>query len=73
MARYDHQFWDSCSSDTEARASIDDLIRPSLLQAFPLPADDHGQDHRFRLLLDALAQRRGGSCQVAQHGMVEGR
>ena len=37
--------------------SIDDLIRPGLRQAYPLPSDDDPTEDRFRCLLDALAQR----------------
>ena len=57
MARYDHQFRDD--HDAEPRASLGDLIRPGLLKAFPLPAERPAPDDRFRLLLDALAQRSG--------------
>ena len=41
------------------RASIDDLLRPSLRWAFPLPDREHSDDERFRLVLTALAQHRG--------------
>jgi hypothetical protein len=61
MARHDHQFWDDHSGDAEIRTSMDVLIRSGLLRAFPLPADDHAPEDRFRLLLGALAQRRGGT------------
>ena len=37
--------------------SIDDLIRPGLRVAFPLPSEEGSQEDRFRRLLDALAQR----------------
>ena len=40
-------------------ARFDDLIRPALRQAFPLPAEDQTGNEKFRLLLDALAQRAG--------------
>jgi hypothetical protein len=33
---------------------IDEVLRPGLRQAFPLP--DRSQDERFRILLDALAR-----------------
>ena len=70
MARHDHQFWDDQSGDAETRTSMDSLIRPGLRRAFPLPADDHAHDDRFRLLLEALAQRSGASSQATQHGSV---
>jgi len=44
---------------SESTSSIDDRIRPSLRQAFPL-RDDHAEDHRFQRLLDALARGRDG-------------
>ena len=68
MARHDHQFWDDQSGDAETRTSMDALIRPGLLRAFPVPADDHAHDDRFRLLLDALAQRHGATHQAALAG-----
>ena len=70
MARYDHQFWNDRSGDAETRTSIDTLIRPGLRRAFPLPTDNHAHDDRFRLLLEALAQRSGGTSQAAKHGSV---
>ena len=66
MARYDHHFSDDGSGDAEPRAHIDVLIRPGLRRAFPLPAEGQAGDERFRLLLNALAQRRGGSSPAAQ-------
>ena len=63
MARYDHQFKDDRARDAEPRASLGDLIRPGLLKAFPLPAEGPTPDDRFRLLLDALAQRSGDTGQ----------
>ena len=39
-------------------ASLDDLIRPGLRHAFPLPAEDGPNEDRFRRLLEALAQAR---------------
>lgn len=68
MARHDHQFWDDRSDDAETRTSVDTLIRPGLRRAFPLPAEDHAHDDRFRLLLDALAQRASGGSQVSIRG-----
>jgi hypothetical protein len=41
-------------------ASIDDLIRPGLRLAFPLPSESDPNEDRFRHVLDALAQRRSG-------------
>ena len=61
MARHDYQYWDDQSGGAETRASMDALIRPGLLKAFPLPAEGQAHDDRFRLLLEALAQRRDGS------------
>ena len=40
--------------------SVDDLIRPGLRLAFPLPSESDPNEDRFRRLLDALAQRRSG-------------
>ena len=37
--------------------SIDDLIRPGLRVAFPLPREHAPDEAKFRRLLDALAQR----------------
>lgn len=49
--------------------SIDELIRPSLCRAFPLPSRDDASEAKFRRLLDALAQRsRHGSGQVSLSG-----
>lgn len=59
MARYDFQHSDAFSRDAEIPTVFDDLIRPNLGRAFPLPVEGHGNDDRFRLLLDALAQRSG--------------
>ena len=41
----------------EDRSTMDELIRPGLRQAYPLPQDDKGHDERFLLLLEALAER----------------
>lgn len=49
----------------EAFPSIDTLIRPGLRLAYPLPAASYAADEDFRLLLRALAQRRGGIKQAA--------
>ena len=38
--------------------SLDDMIRPGLRHAFPLPAEDGPNEDRFRRLLAALAQTR---------------
>lgn len=48
---------DPWSDDADAPPSIDALIRPGLHRAFPLPAEDHAGDDRFRVLLEALAHR----------------
>jgi hypothetical protein len=42
-------------------SSIDDLIRPGLRLAFPVPSEEGLNEGRFRRLLDALAQRPSGS------------
>ena len=57
MTRYDRLAADPRLGAAEGGTSIDALIRPCLRSAFLLPQDDHRQDERFRLLLDALAQR----------------
>ena len=33
---------------------VDEVLRPSLRRAFPLPAPEQGEDPHFRFLLDAL-------------------
>jgi hypothetical protein len=43
--------------------SIDDLIRPGLHRAFPLPSDDD-IEQKFRGLLAALAQRTSASAEM---------
>ena len=53
-----HSFIPAASALTGT--SIDDLIRPGLHLAFPLPSEDEPNEARFRRLLDALAQRRSG-------------
>lgn len=57
MNRYDRLTSDPRFDAAERGTSVDALIRPCLRQAFRLPPDDYGNDERFRLLLDALAQR----------------
>ncbi len=42
----------------EASGSEDDLLRPSLRKAFPLPRKDDSMDQRFRLVLDAMRRCR---------------
>lgn len=42
----------------EGQTCIEDLIRPGLRRAFPLPAEGC-DDERFGLLLEALARRCG--------------
>lgn len=37
--------------------SVDELVRPGLRLAFPLPSGDDANEEKFRRLLDALAQR----------------
>ncbi len=59
MTRYDRLPSDSLYGVAETSTSVDALIRPCIRQAFPLPPADHPDDERFRLLLDALAQRSG--------------
>lgn len=49
------------SRDSEGRTCMDDLIRPGLSQAFPLPAKGDPDDERFGRLIEALVQRRQGT------------
>ena len=42
----------------ESEPCLNEVIRPGLRQAFPLPAPDHADDERFCMLLEALG--RGG-------------
>jgi hypothetical protein len=51
---------DGFGSYPEGRASLDDMLRPSLRHAFPLPAEGLATDDKFRQLLDALAQIKVG-------------
>ena len=57
MGRHNQLLANSSYGVTESRTSIDALIRPGLRKAFPLPAEGQG-DEQFRLLLDALVQRK---------------
>ena len=57
MTRHNHQELDTPSGFTEPGHCIDALIRPCIRKAFPLPAADNTNEDRFRVLLDALAQR----------------
>ena len=59
MTRYDRLPSEHRYGVAETSTSVDALIRPCIRQAFSLPATDHSDDERFRLLLDALAQRSG--------------
>jgi hypothetical protein len=61
MVRQDPLLSDAHSSPDGTLASIGDLIRPRLLWAFPLLVLSPLHDERFRLLLDASAQRGIGS------------
>jgi len=45
----------------DSHTCIEDLIRPGLRRAFPLPSEGCTDDERFGLLLDALARRCGRS------------
>ena len=57
MIRHDYIHSDTRYGPAQYGTSMDALIRPCIQQAFPLPADNDPGDERFRLLLDALAQR----------------
>lgn len=57
MARHDRSYSHAWSDKADATPSIDVLIGPGLRCAFPLPAEGHANDERFRRLLDALAER----------------
>ena len=57
MTRYDRLPSQHLYGVAETSTSVDALVRPCIRQAFPLPPADHPHDERFRLLLDALAQR----------------
>ena len=59
MTRHDHQGLDPRSGFMKPGECIDALIRPCIRKAFPLPEADHDSDDRFRVLLQALAQRGG--------------
>lgn len=55
MARYDPRPTHALYGLPEARVPADDLIRPNLRRAFPLPAET--DDGKFQVLLAALAER----------------
>jgi len=42
-------------------ASIDDLVRPNLRRAYPLPKADQEADERFAALLAAIAEQSGAN------------
>ena len=42
-------------ADRKVGTSVDDLIRPCLRQAYPVPMPGQTGDDRFRFLVDALA------------------
>jgi hypothetical protein len=65
MAHHDLLHASAPFGPEEPRAPIDDLIRPGLRRAFPLPETDHAEDERFRVLLEALAVRSRERSQVA--------
>jgi hypothetical protein len=43
-----------------ADTCLEEVIRPSLLRAFPLPEQDHAADQRFGGLLEALMSKTAG-------------
>ncbi len=55
MARHDPSSSYALLGVPATRVSMDDLIRPNLRRAFPLPAET--VDDKFRALLAALAKR----------------
>lgn len=61
MAQYSrpHAYIPAASALTDT--SIDELIRPGLRLAFPLPSDEDGTEAQFQGLLATLAQRQGAS------------
>ena len=65
MSRHDSPLADVYSSGFEARSWSDDLLRPCLRRAFPLPGDGGATEERFRQLLNALAKRRAAEGSVA--------
>jgi hypothetical protein len=65
MARHDPIPSHARPGFTEPRGAMDDLIRPNLRRAFPLPATT--EDEKFRALLAALAERGQGADQASSH------
>ena len=60
MAHHDLLLHSDAESDAiETYPSIDNLIRPGLRRAFPLPAKGQAADERFGVLLRALGPRTG--------------
>ena len=43
-------------ADRQVATSVDDLIRPCLRQAFPVPVAGQTGDDRFQIMLDALVE-----------------
>ncbi len=54
---HSYVFYDTSLTGT----SIEDLIRPGLGQAFPLPSVEAASDERFHRLLKATTQRTAGA------------
>jgi hypothetical protein len=46
-------------------SSIDDLIRPGLKLAYPLPSEEASEDEEFQRLLELLAERQAGQSKVS--------
>ncbi len=64
MARFTPWLGGAPVEPVEAGPLIEEVLRPSLQLAFPLPSEADISDVRFHRLLEALAQR---------HGQVTGR
>ena len=43
-------------ADRQVATSVNDLIRPCLRQAFPVPVAGQTGDDRFQIMLDALVE-----------------
>ena len=58
MARHYLRSTQAHAEAADPGTSIDDLIRPGLSRAFPVPDKAESDNERFSWLLEALAQQR---------------
>lgn len=68
MSQYVHRHSYVPCAVSRTGTSIDDLIRPGLRLAYPLPSEEASGDARFQRLLDLLAERVSGQGRFSQAG-----